>query len=271
MAKKAKKIQTDYTTGGHNISQTAIPLYQENLNMMADYNRNPDAERDRLLDKYYSANNAYNQDFLRNYNRAMSGTTANNYAATGGGYSSSGQRAYDDMQRYQNDLASRLYDVGLSGASSMAQQYYNNLLQANPQYQSAYSLGKDYSDIEQYNNAVKQANRNWLSNITGAVGGVMSAIPTPVTQGIGAGLGAVSQLTATDASDILGSPNQTPANYATAGMAIGNTGRDIYNWFKGNKGNTNSNNSGFNSNISSPWSSAFNSQLDPKTLRMLGS
>lgn len=258
MAKKAKKIQTDYTTAGHNISQTAAPLYQSNLKRMDNYLSNPDAERDRLLEKYYGSNTAHNQDFLRDYNRAMYGTTANNYAATSGGYSSSGQRAYDDMQRYQNDLASRLYDTGVSRASSMAQQYYNNLLDANPQYQNAYSLGKDYSDIEQYNNAVKQANNNWVSNISGAVGGALSAIPNPWTQAIGAGLGAVSQLTATDTSDILGSANQTPANYSTMGASLGTAGTDIYNWFKDRKnskntGNINSN-PNFNPNIGNLWS-----------------
>lgn len=232
MAKRAKKIQTDYTTGGHDISQTAIPLYQQNLTRMDNYLSDPTSTIDDYLNKYYS-NTSAQSDFLRNYNRAMSGTTANNYAATSGGYSSSGQRAYDDVQRYMNDYASRLYDYGVSSAANMAQNYYNNLLSANPYYQQAYSLGKDYSDIEQYNNAVNQANKNWLSNITGAVGGVLSAFPA--TAGIGQGLGALSNLTSTDISGIVGGSNTTPSAYQTLGLALGNTGSRAYNWFKNNQ------------------------------------
>ena len=130
MGKKAKKIQTDYTTGGRDISNTAIPLYQKNLNLISEYNSDPTRTIDMYKNKYYT-NTANQSDFLTDYNRAMTNKTNANYSATGGGYSSSGQRAYDDAQRYWNDRAARLEDYGVQSAASMAQNYYNNLLNAN--------------------------------------------------------------------------------------------------------------------------------------------
>ena len=202
MAKKAKKIQTDYTKGGRDISNTAIPLYQTNLQQMADYNSNPLARTDEYLDKYYTNTTAQN-DFMTEYNRAMANKTAQNYSATGGGYSSAGQRSYDDLQRYENKLASQLYDQGVANARAMAQQDFNNLLQANTPYQNAYSLGKDYSDIEQYNNMVKQANawNNQVGGIASGVGKVFSTIPLGWTQAVGAGLQAGGNMMSVDTSD----------------------------------------------------------------------
>ena len=212
MSKMAKKKQTDYTIGGHDISQTAIPYYQNALTNMDTYLNNPQSYIDDYLNKYYS-NTASQSDFLRNYNRAMSGTTANNYATTHGGYSSAGNRAYADQQRYQNDLAARLQEQGVSSAAQMAQNWYNSLLNAAPVYQSAYGLGKDYSDIDQYNYIAKQNNSfgNQALGVGGqlasSAGKVLSMIPTPWTQGIGAGLqaaGGVMSSQTIDPSSALG-------------------------------------------------------------------
>ena len=207
MAKKAKKIQTDYTKGGRDISNTVIPLYQTNLQQIADYNNNPSARTDEYLDKYYTNTSAQN-DFLREYERAMSNKTSQNYSATGGGYSSAGQRAYDDLQRYEDDLASRLYDQGISNAKAMAQQDFNNLLNAGTSYHNAYGLGKDYSDIEQYNNMVNQNNKwyNQVGQILPAVGSAVGSIWGPVGSAagnaIGKGLGGMMSV---DTSDYFGS------------------------------------------------------------------
>ena len=207
MAKKAKKIQTDYTKGGRDISNTAIPLYQTNLQQIADYNNNPSARTDEYLDKYYTNTSAQN-DFLREYNRAMSNKTSQNYSATGGGYSSAGQRAYDDLQRYEDDLASRLYDQGISSAAAMAQQDFNNLLNAGSAYNQAYRLGKEYSDIEQYNNMVKQNNKwyNQVGQILPAVGTAVGSIWGPVGSAVGNAIGTgLGGTFSVDTSDYFGS------------------------------------------------------------------
>ena len=207
MAKKAKKIQTDYTKGGRDISNTAIPLYQTNLQQMADYNNNPSARTDEYLDKYYTNTSAQN-DFLREYNRAMSNKTSQNYSDTGGGYSSAGQRSYDDLQRHENDLAARLYDQGVANAAAMAQQDVNNLLNAGTSSHKAYGLGKDYSDIQQDNNMVKQNNK-WYNQIGQVLPAVGSAIGSkfggPIGSAIGGAIGnGLGGMMSVDTSDYFG-------------------------------------------------------------------
>ena len=177
MAKVAKKTQTDYTRGGKAISDTAIPLYQENLTRMGSYLENPQESTDSYLNKYFSGT-AEQSDFLRNYQKAMAGQTGSNYAATSGGYSSLGQSNYADQQRYWNDLANRLYSGNVTNAYNMASQDFANMLNANTSYNQAYGLGKEYSDIEQWNYQAKQANAP-MSQIGSSMGT------------IGAGVGAV--------------------------------------------------------------------------------
>lgn len=218
MAKKAKKIQTDYTKGGRNISNTAIPLYQTNLQQIADYNNNPSARTDEYLDKYYTDTTPQN-DFLTEYKRAMANKTAQNYSATGGGYSSAGQRSYDDLQRYENKLASQLYDQGVANAAAMAQQDFNNLLQSNTAYRNAYGLGKEYSDIQQYNNMVKQNNK-WYNQIGQVLPAVGSAIGSkfggPIGSAIGGAIGnGLGGMMSVDTSDYFG------AQSAGAGQGYG--------------------------------------------------
>ena len=186
--KKSKIKQTDYTRGGRDISNTAIPLYQDTLRAMGDYNNNTQSYIDSYLDKYYGANTARNNDFIRNYNRAMTNRAASNYSATGGGYSSAGQRAYDDSQRYYNDLASRMYDQGVSTSAQMAQNYYNNLLNGASTYNNAYKLGEDYSNIDQYNDQIDQSRNNWIGNVMNVAGDVGMSSGNPWGMAIGAAL-----------------------------------------------------------------------------------
>lgn len=223
MAKKAKKIQTDYTKGGRDISNTAIPLYQTNLQQIADYNNNPSARTDEYLDKYYTNTTAQN-DFLREYNRAMNNKTSQNYSATGGGYSSAGQRSYDDLQRHENDLASRLYDQGVANAEAMAQQDFNNLLQSNIAYHNAYGLGKDYSDIQQYNNMVKQNNKwyNQVGQVLPAVGSAVGSIWGPVGSAVGGAIGnGLGGMMSVDTSDYFGAQGAGSGQGAGLGVQSG--------------------------------------------------
>lgn len=227
MAKMAKDTQTDYTRGGKAISDTAIPLYQGNLRRMDEYLENPQRSINTYLDTYFNPeSNATYNDFLRNYTRNMANTTAHNYSATGGGYSTSGQRAYDDQQRYQNDLASRLRKEGIQTAYNMANTDFQNMRGANADYNAAYQLGKAYSDIERYNNMVDQNNSflNQLSGVAGSAGKVLSAIPTPWTMAIGGALQGASALGSTDVSNLAG---VLGAGQAGAGVG-GNISGDLF-------------------------------------------
>lgn len=205
--KHAKKKQTDYNIGGKAISDTAIPLYQKNLTRMDEYLSDPTARQDMYLNKYYGANNVDQSDFLRNYKRAMGQTTANNYSATTGGYSSSGQRAYDDNQRYWNDYASRLRNQGVTNSYNMANQDYQNMVGANSSYQNAYSLGKAYSDIDQYNDMVNQANSRWYTGLMDTLGDAGISSGNPWGMAIGAALKGGAATLGTDAADQLSAMN----------------------------------------------------------------
>lgn len=195
MAKVAKKTQTDYTRGGKAISDTAIPLYQENLTRMGSYLESPQESMDSYLSKYFSGTSEQS-DFLRNYQRAMANQTGSNYAATSGGYSSLGQSNYADQQRHWNDLANELYSSNVTNAYNMASQDFANMLNANTSYNQAYGLGKDYSDIEQWNYQAKQANSpmSQIGSSMGAIGAGVGAVfggPLGALAGsaIGKGLG----------------------------------------------------------------------------------
>lgn len=229
MAKQAKDTQTQWTRQGKEIADTAVPLYESNLLRIDDYLSDPTANMQTYLDKYYNPKtSAQYSDFMRNYNRAMANTTANNYSATSGGYTSSGQRAYDDMQRYQNDLASRLQDYGVANAYQMAAGDFGNMLNANRAYNDAYGLGKNYSDIERYNNMVRQANSggNILGQAMSGVGKIFSTIPLGWTQAVGAGLQGAGGLMSVDTSNLssrLGAGSAQGYGSGTAGGIFGDT------------------------------------------------
>lgn len=218
MAKMAKQKQTDYTKGGKLISDTSIPLYVNNLGRIDEYLSDPQARMNKYLTDYYD-NTAAQSDFLRNYQRAMSGQTGLNYSATTGGYTSEGQRAYEDQQRYQNDLAARLRDQGVTSAYNMASGDFGNMLSANNAYYNAYGLGKPYSDVEQYNYLAKQ-NNSFGSQAAGIGGGVLKgvgAVASAFNPALGMGLMAAG-------SALGGLQTQVPgltSSASTQGVGVG--------------------------------------------------
>lgn len=243
--KKSKITQTDYTKGGRDISNTAVPLYQDTLNAMGDYNKNPQAYIDSYLNKYYTNTSGQN-DFLRDANRTLANATARNYAATGGGYSSAGQRSYDDTNRYLNDRLARLYDAGVQSSSQMAQNYYNNLLQGSDKYYNAYKLGEDYSKIQQYNDQVDQSKNNWIGNIMSAAGDLGMSSNNPLGVAIGAALKTGSGFIGKDTSGaeayLSGSPitaSSDSGNFGSVFSGLMNAGKSgIFakdNWKIGKK------------------------------------
>lgn len=261
MAKQAKLKQTDWTTGGRDISNTAIPMYQENLGRVNQYLSDPTAEIDRYLDKYYT-NTSNESDFLRNYNRAMSAQTGRNYNATQGGFSSLNQQNYDDLQRYQNDLASRLRDYGVGTSAGLAQSYYNNLLQGNQAFQNAYNLGANYSKIDQYNDLVDQSRNNWIGNVMSSLGDAGIASGNPWGMAIGGALKVGSGFVGKDTSQAMSALGiQQPSS---SGMTqsltdgFGGIGAALEKFFPKQSGSTstsgNTNVGGFTLNTTQPTS-----------------
>ena len=200
--KRSKMKQTDFTTGGRDISNTAIPLWQKNLTRMNDYLDDPTSLQDKYMQKYYSGDSVDWSDAMRDYQRAMSKTTANNYSATSGGYSSSGQRAYDDNQRGWNDYISRLRNQGILNSYNMASNDYQNMLGANSAYQNAYGVGENYSKIDQYNDLASKANKNWYSGVLKAAGQAGMASNNPWGMAIGAAAYTTGDMLGNNAGDM---------------------------------------------------------------------
>lgn len=218
MAKMAKLPQTDWTRGGRDISNTAIPLYQSGLNRLGDYTADPQQFMDAYMNKYYGANAIQNQDFLRAYNRAQGNLTGNNYATTQGGFTTSAQKAYDDQQKYYNDLASRLQQYGVTSSRNMYDQDVINQMNALNQYNNAYRLGQAYSQVEQQNALANQANRNWLGNAIQGIGTIAGGIlgaGTPLGGAAGASIGGAI-------GSLAGSPLQVDTSQAMASIYGGN-------------------------------------------------
>ena len=257
MGKQAKIPQTDYTIGGRDINNTAIPYYKKGVTQLGNYMENVQNRMDPYLEKYINpAKAAEYSDFQRNYQRAMGQQTAQNYAATGGGYSSANQLGYDDLQRYYNHYASELYAQGLNQANQMAAQEYNMLTGALGSYGNAYNLGKEYSQNEQYNKLVDEANKNWWSNLLTSAGDSIGSISmqsgNPMVMAIGGAIGGTmgtaGRMTGSNAGELasslrgIGSGNSagsglnsqqyqnTMANMDT-GIA---TGLNQFDWFKNN-------------------------------------
>ena len=257
MGKQAKIPQTDYTIGGRDISNTAIPYYKKGVTQLGNYMENVQNRMDPYLEKYINpAKAAEYSDFQRNYQRAMGQQTAQNYAAPGGGYSSANQLGYDDLQRYYNHYASELYAQGLNQANQMAAQEYNMLTGALGSYGNAYNLGKEYSQNEQYNKLVDEANKNWWSNLLTSAGDSIGSISmqsgNPMVMAIGGAIGGTmgtaGRMTGSNAGELasslrgIGSGNSagsglnsqqyqnTMANMDT-GIA---SGLNQFDWFKNN-------------------------------------
>ena len=247
MAKEAKIKQTDWTTGGRDISNKAIPYYQEGLDQLHDYTKNVQNRLDPYIEKYINpASAAVQSDFVRNYQRAMGQQTAQNYAATGGGYSSANQLGYDDLQRYYNDYASRLYNQGLSAANQLANNEYDIIQGSLGAYGNAYKLGENYSNIDQYNDMVDQANSNAWTGWMNTLGDVGLASGNPyamaagaVLKGVGTAFGkdfsAMDSLRAraTGATGNSGQYSNTVNNQVGLSKGLTNTLRQ-FDWFKNN-------------------------------------
>lgn len=245
-AKQAKVPQTEWTRQGKSIADTSVPLYNQGLTRLGQYTEDPSKYIDQYLNKYYNADTASNQDFLRAYNRAMGNATGNNYAATAGGLASSAQRAYNDQQRYYNDLAARLREAGVSQSRNMYDQDVVNQMNALNQYNAGYQLGQNYSKIDQMNQLIDKQNKNWWSGAMSSAGQGLSMIPMPWTQAIGAGLQLAGGATAVDTSQamnaITGGSGGSAASQGSGlfGDALGNIAKMDWSptadWWKNSKG-----------------------------------
>lgn len=266
MAKRSEIPQTDWTRQGKELADTAVPYWKENLNQLGSYMENIQNRYDPYLEYADTGQAATQSDFMRNYQRAMGELTGNNYSATGGGYSSLGQRAYSDQQRYYNDLAARLYQQGLDWASNQADKEWSMLTQTPNVWNQAYQQGQAYSNIDQYNQLVDEANSNWWSAPMDVLGNIGLSSGNPWGMAIGGALKLGAGLTSSDAGQLADSLRGTNTSAQQAnqwnniGKGISSALASNLNWGGSNTSNVNA---PTNSSNSERYSLNFKFGTDP--------
>ena len=201
---KQPQTKTQYETENQQIGREAFTKMGDALNRYGDMASNPDTYRKNLLNDYYNSDNsALWSDAQRATRRNLMDATANNYAATHGGYSSAGNKYYDDVTRRMNDYNARLWDYGVNTVNNM---YDSDLTNARKYYGdlgSTHDLARTGDAIDAYNDVIKQSNKNAWTGMLSNAGKVVSAIPTPWTRAIGAGMMVAGNAFSKDYSDSL--------------------------------------------------------------------
>ncbi|MBP5596342.1 MAG: hypothetical protein J6Y02_13225 [Pseudobutyrivibrio sp.] len=184
--KKEPIKKTQYETENQEIGRSAYPKIQPTLDRIGDLTMNPDEYRQKMMNTYYDPNKTASwSDLQRAINTNLSNATARNYNTMAGGYSSSGQKYYDQNTRAMNDLAARYYDNALSGANALyqndlgnTQKYYGTLL-------GTHDLAKAPDAIDSYNDLVKESNKQWWANALNELGAVGEALAPGPWKAIG--------------------------------------------------------------------------------------
>lgn len=187
--KKEKIQKTQYETENQNLGRAAYPKIQPALDRVGDLTMNPDEYRKNLIDTYYNSDNSAQwSDAQRNIRRNLSNATANNYAATHGGYSSAGQKYYDDVTRAMNDYNSRLWDYGVNSANNM---YNSDLANTSNYYKTllgTHQLAEQGDAIDNYNELVDKQNKQWWANALNEIGSGVEALAPGPWKAIGTGM-----------------------------------------------------------------------------------
>lgn len=199
---KQPQTKTQYETENQQIGREAFTKMGDALNRYGDMASNPDTYRKNILNDYYdSDNSALWSDAQRAARRNLTNATANNYAATHGGYSSAGNKYYDDVTRRMNDYNARLWDYGVNSANTMynsdlsnARQYYGDL-------GNTHDLAKTGDAIDAYNSMLKESNKRWWTEPLAQVGTAVESLAPGWWKLIGTGMKAGANAFSKDYSD----------------------------------------------------------------------
>lgn len=208
--KSAKTPKSQYQTETQSLGRYAYDKINPQLDRIGELTNNADDYRKSHINDYFNSSASWN-DAMRNYRRQSAAATANNYAATGGGYSSAGQRLYDDMQRNLNDYNARLYDQGVNTVEGMlgvdraaAQNYYNTLV-------NQHAMAREGDLIDVQNQLVDKANKNGWTSLLNSAGDVASLFG-PWGKAIGAAMKVGSWAGSTNYNNALNSVNNQLAS-----------------------------------------------------------
>ena len=83
--KKTKKIQTQYTTDGRDLSHQGVELSKKSMGNISNFQDNIHNRIDPYMKYVDLAQASQKSDLLRDFIRATAQQTAGNYAATHGG------------------------------------------------------------------------------------------------------------------------------------------------------------------------------------------
>lgn len=199
--KKASQPKTQTQVEGQELGRSAYGDIQPTYSRVRDLAMNPDDYRQSHINDFFNTGASWN-DTLTQSKRALGQATANNYNAMNGGYSSAGQKYYNDTQKGVNDYNARLYDAGVQTVnnmlgldSSLAQNAYKNAL-------NQWGFANEGDQIDTYNNLVKKANNNSWTGLLNTAGDVASMFG-PIGKGIGAAMKAGAWAGSTNYDDAL--------------------------------------------------------------------
>lgn len=241
--KQAKTPKTQYQTEAQQLGRDAYGRITPTLNRVENLTMNPDDYRKEHINDLFNSGAQWN-DAMRNYRRQMSAATANNYNATGGGYSSSGQRLYDDVQRGLNDYNARLYDTGvrtvedlLSNDRSAANSYYKTLL-------NQHAMASQPDALDSYNQMLDKQNKNWWSNALGGIGNAVEQYAPGYFKLIGSAMKTGAYAGSTDYSNALNglgreaglNVNYRSPAYSNLGGILSSAANNYMNWGGGFSG-----------------------------------
>lgn len=202
--KKQKQEKTQYEAENQVLGRNAYSQIQPAADRMGDLTMNPDEYRQKMMNTYYNPEKSAEwSDAQRNILNTMANATAHNYAATGGGVSSSGNKYYDNNQRNMNDYAARLYDRGVQGANALYQGDLNNTRNYYSTMLGQHNLAQTGDAIDAYNKVLDEANKTWWTEPLTQVGNAVEQFAPGWWKAIGTGMKMGANAGSKDYSDSL--------------------------------------------------------------------
>lgn len=238
IGKKKPTPKTRYQKEQQQLGRAAYPLIEPQRQRIADLTNNADQYRQEGINNYFNSGAEWN-DAMTNYRRQMANAAANNYNATHGGYSSAGQRVYDDYQKGLNDYNARLYNKGVNTIENMlsndrnaAQSYYQDLIG-----QHDYAKQPDAIDVS--NQLIEDSNKNWWTNAL-QQGGTVASMFGPVGRVIGGAMQLGGWAGSTDYNDAINNvmrsggliPSTSSVNYSNPASNTVNTFKNLGSLFQ---------------------------------------
>lgn len=234
--KKQPQVKTQSETENQQIGRQANQYIIPAMQRANDLSMNSDKYRKQYIDDYFTNSASWN-DAQRNMRRQLANATANNYAATHGGYSSAGSKYYDDVTRGLNDYNARLWDQGVKTGDSLWQNDLNAVTGNLSNMNTLHGLAAQGDAIDAYNQQLKEANKRWWTEPLAQIGNAVESMAPGWWKLIGTGMKAGANAASKDYSDSLarlsgqfGGTNDPTAFKNSASDFAGLMSSGVNNW-----------------------------------------